>query len=111
MRGVVRVLKIMCLMASGGRPVRGDLFVRWPREAENEILEVFEEAHEHEAQQGPHPFQGTCSHSVEDYPRVSVSHLLEIRANCGFINYLCILYLEQFSYWGWRSRCIRVSTS
>ena len=68
---VIGILKSMCLMASGGRPVRGDLFVRWPREAENEILEVFEEAHEHEAQQGPHPFQGTCSHSVEDYQRVS----------------------------------------
>jgi hypothetical protein len=81
-------------MASGGRPVRGDLFVRWPREAENEILKVFEEAHEHEAQQGPNPFQGTCSHFVEDNPRVSVSHFLEIRANCGFINYLRKLYLK-----------------
>lgn len=63
----------MCLMASGGRPVRGDLFVRWPREAENEVFEVFEEAHEHQTQQGPHPFQGTCSHFVEDYQRVSDS--------------------------------------
>lgn len=115
MCAVIRILKTMCLMASGGRPVRGDLFVRWPREAENEVLEVFEEAHEHEAQQGSHPFQGTCSHFVEDYQRVSLYHLgyffWKIRAKCGFIYYLRILCHKQYFYWGWRSRCIRVSTS
>ena len=78
---VIRILKTMCLMASGGRPVRGDLFVRWPCEAKNEILEVFEEAHEHEAQQGPHPFQGTCSHFVEDYQRVSVFYYVIVLKN------------------------------
>jgi hypothetical protein len=97
------ILKTMCLMASGGRPVRGDLFVRWPREAKNEILEVFEEAHEYKAQQGPNPFQGTCSHSVEDYQRVSDSY-------CGYLpqKYPTLVY-NRYVFWTNNGRCIRVS--
>jgi len=44
------ILVMMLVLVSGCCPLRGDLLVRWPRQAEDEIFEVFEKENEHQAQ-------------------------------------------------------------
>jgi len=56
---------------TGGSAMRGDLFVRRPRQAKDEVLAVLEEEDEHQAQQGSYSFPCTSTHSVENHQRVS----------------------------------------
>lgn len=43
----------------GGGAVRGDLHLRWARQAEDEVLAFPPQAHEHQALSRPHPFPCT----------------------------------------------------
>lgn len=62
----------LLVFESGRCPLRGDLLVRWPCEAEDEVFEVLEEENEHQAQQGSYSFSRSSSYLVEDHPRVGL---------------------------------------
>ena len=55
------------MLEASCRPLRGDLLVRWSREAEGEIPQVSKKDHAHQSEQGAHPFSISSSFLSEDH--------------------------------------------
>jgi len=70
----------------GGGQVRGDLHLRWTREAEDEVHAFPPQAHEHQTLSWPHSFPGSRQDLLAHRSWVSVHTLLKKIINLHFFN-------------------------
>jgi len=77
---------------SGGRAMRRDLHLRWSGEAENEVLEVPPQTHEHQAFPRPHPLPRTLQDLLAHRSWVCFSFL------CSFFPFSQYLYITMLLF-------------